>query len=483
MLPTNVFPYRAQIALTLIALLLCGCSEPNQPPTAAKQPPSASGAAAVKLTVQVAGDEELAEGVRLLRGEWKAHGGGELDVEAVDLKSFPGTNEIAADVVVFPSRLLGALVEQQQLRPVRSSLLENPQFALHEIYPALCNGEMKYGGETWALPLGSPPLFMCLQAEPTSENKPAALPQTWAQYRQWLGVGAANPKRPAAPLAGRDAACLLIARALAYTETQRRHEALFYPGSMKPRITDAPFIRALSELLEEAGAEPAKAPADFATALAALHQGDAAVAFGWPGLSKAYKSTSASTESPAVLAPLPAAEQVYVAPATRWENQIFRQPITLLAVEGRLVAVTASSRNAVSAFQLAQWLTTGDPAVQLSSRSDGALWFRSSQASAHARWLKGEVISATQSSIAELVRTALSNESPLMIPRIPAVDEYLNALGDAIHSAKSGEAGAQAALTTAAAAWEATTDRLGREHQAAAYRHHLGIETFQDAKP
>jgi ABC-type glycerol-3-phosphate transport system substrate-binding protein len=483
MFHAKVFPSRAPISLTLIALLLCGCSEPDLPPTAAKQPPSATAATAVKLTVQVAGDEELAEGVRLLRGEWKAHGGGELDVEAVDLKTFPGTNEIVADVVVFPARLLGALVEQKQLRPVRSSLLENPQFALHEIFPALRNGEMKYGGETWALPLGSPPLFMFLQAETTSENKPAPLPQTWKQFRQWLGFGAANPKRAATPLAGRDAACLLIARALAYTETQRRHEALFDPSSMKPRISDAPFIRALSELLEEAGAEPAKAPADFATALAALHQGDAAVAFGWPGLSKADTSTSASAESSAVLAPLPAAEQIYVTSTSRWESQIFPQPITLLGVEGRLVAVTAASRNAVSAFQLAQWITTGDPAVQLSSRSHGALWFRSSQAPAHARWLKGEVISATQSSIAELVSKTLSNESPLMIPRIPGIDEYLNALGDAIHSAKSGEAGAQAALTTTAAAWEATTDRLGREHQAAAYRHHLGIETFQDAKP
>jgi ABC-type glycerol-3-phosphate transport system substrate-binding protein len=483
MFSSKVFSaHSAQISLSLTLLFLFGCSEPKEPSPAATQTTSAP-SAPVKLTVLVAGDEQLAEGVHLLRGEWKAHGGGELDVEAVDLKSFPGASEIAADVVLFPSRLLGALVEKKQLRPVRSSLLENPQFALHEIFPALRNGEMKYGGETWALPLGSPPLFMFLQTDATDENKPAKLPQTWEQFRKWLNVGAADAKRPAAPLAGRAAACLLIARALAYTEVQHRHEALFDPSTMKPRITDAPFVRALSELLEEAGGDASHAPADFAAAVTAVHQGQAAAAFGWPGLLHDAKSTAASATSQTVLAPLPVSEQVYHSSDDRWEAQIFRQPITLLGVEGRLVAVTASSRNAVSAFQLAQWLTTGDPAVQLSSRSYGALWFRSSQTSAHARWLKGEVISATQSSIAELVRTALSNESPLIIPRIPAIDEYLSVLGDAIHSAKPGEAGAQAALISAAAQWEAKTDRLGRQQQAAAYRRHLGIESFQDAKP
>jgi multiple sugar transport system substrate-binding protein len=330
------------------------------------------------------------------------------------------------------------------------------------------------------LPLGSPPLLLYLNV-PTAGSDKGTIPQSWELYRKWLGVGS-SAKRVAAPLSGRDAACLLIARALAYTESQRRHEALFDPGTMKPRLTDAPFVRALSELLEEAG-DAAKAPADFAAGVAQLHQSQAAVAFGWPGLLRDAKTASASsTEASAVVAPLPVSEQVYVSSTGRWESQAFRQSVTLLGIEGRLVAVTASSRNAVTAFKLAEWLTTGDPAVQLSSRSHGALWFRSSQAAAYSRWLKGEVISATQSPpLAELVSTTLSTETPIMIPRVPGIDEYLNALGDAIRDAKPGEAGAQAALATAGAAWDAITDRVGRPPQAAAYRHHLGIEGFAES--
>jgi multiple sugar transport system substrate-binding protein len=482
MFPSKVFSTRsAQISLSLTLLFLFGCSEPKEPTPAANQAPSAA-SAPVKLTVQVAGDEELAEGVRLLRGEWKAHGGGELDVEAVDLKSFPGPSEIAADVLVFPSRLLGALVEQKQLRPVRSSLLENPQFALHEIFPALRNGEMKYGGETWALPLGSPPLLMMLNVAAEDEEKKSGPLRTLDRFRKYLSLDAAVGRHAAIPLAGRDAACSLIARALAYTEVQRRHEALFDPTSMKPRITDPPFIRALHELHETVG-DVAKAPADFAAAVALLHKGQAAAAFGWPGLLRNAESVSPSPGFSTIVAPFPSSEQVYVASAGRWENQIFSQPVTLLGAEGRLVSVTTASRNAVSAFKLIQWFTVGDPAVQLSSRSHGAIWFRSSQGPAYRRWLKGEVISGPQSlPLDKLISTALATETPQLIPRVPGIDDYLIALGGSIQAAKPGEAGAKAALTTAATAWDAITDRLGRQQQAAAYRRHLGIESFQDAK-
>jgi multiple sugar transport system substrate-binding protein len=320
-----------------------------------------------------------------------------------------------------------------------------------------------------------------LSADAKPDGTAIELPQTWEQYRKWLHLGAGDAKRAAPPLSGRDAACLLIARALACTEAQRRHEALFDPGSMKPRITEPPFVRALSELVEEDGNDANKAPADFAAGLEQVRRGEAAAAFGWPGLLREAKPASPTAAATAVVAPLPVSEQVYTASSSRWEPQIFRQAAILLGVEGRLVAVTTSSRNAVSAFQFAQWITSGDSAIQLSSRSHGALWFRSSQASAYTRWLKGEVKSAAQSPLAELVATALSTESPVLIPRMPGIDDYLNALGIAIHGAKSGEAGAQAALNSAAAAWDALTDRLGRQQQAAAYRRHLGIDSVSES--
>jgi multiple sugar transport system substrate-binding protein len=477
----NMISGIVRTSLILAVLLIFGCSEPQRAQPAANQPATPL-AASVKLTVQVAGDEDLAGGVRLLRGEWKARSGGELDVRGVTLDQLLQEKLISADVVIFPSRLLGELVEGGHVRSARSSLLSSPEFSLNDIYPAIRNGEMKYGGTTWALPLGSPPLMMCFQQDTTSTSA-RALPQTWEQYRTWLGIDGSTQKK-AASLGGRAAACALIARALTYTETQRRHEAVFDPGTMKPRITDAPFVRALSEMVEEAAAPHDTSPQDFAGALQQVGSKQAAATYAWPSLVAADgKLTSGAAPADVVFAPLLAAERVYSQSQGRWENQIFRSQVTVLAVEGRLVGVTQSSRNAVSAFQLAQWLSSGDIAIQLSSRSTAALWFRTSQAGSYSRWLKGEPLSKEQQPLSEMVAKQLKIESPLMIPRVPGIDRYLETLGEAAQSAKPGEAAAQAALAGAAEKWEAVTERLGRDHQAAAYRRSLGMEAFEESLP
>jgi hypothetical protein len=80
------------------------------------------------------------------------------------------------------------------------------------------------------------------------------------------------------------------------------------------------------------------------------------------------------------------------------------------------------------------------------------------------------------------VADLLATENPVMVPRVPGIDEYLDALGDAVRSAEPGEAGAQAALDTAATKWEELTERFGREAQATAYRRHLGIEAIDAAQ-
>jgi multiple sugar transport system substrate-binding protein len=249
---------------------------------------------------------------------------------------------------------------------------------------------------------------------------------------------------------------------------------------MAPRITEAPWIRALAEIVAERQQQGVQSPLDFADALKAVVSGTSRATLGWPSLLNSDDAGPAAGDSNLVLqfTSLPTAQQVYSTTRQDWENQLHPQPVTLLGFEGRLVAVTEASRNAVSAFNLAQWLTSSDVAVQLSSRSDGTLWFRKSQESAHTRWtgdnqLLGETPPVTQH-IAELLET----ETPLLIPRIPGIDKYLGALADAVRAAAPGEAGAQAALETAAAAWEDITEPLGREAQARAYRRHLGIEAF-----
>lgn len=447
------FPW---LAILLFALFGCGGSD--APPPVDPQAEPLTPAPAVTLTVQVAGDVKVAEGLRLLRGEWKARTGGELNVDSVSLEEALEAKQLVGDVVIFPSRLLGTFVERGDLRPLRTTMLGSPELGLSDIFPAIRNGEMKYGGQGFALPLGSPPLFDFRQAAVEGGESP---------------VAAASPA--IVPTDGLSAAYSFILRALGHTESYRRNEALFDPTNMQPRIVEPPFVRALVELAAAQAARIDQPPVGFATAMQLVGTGDGASTLGWPGaLDEEFAAADGAAPRDVAFAAIAPPADVYSHSRGSWEKEAHPSSVVLLGVEGRMVAVTTATRNAVPAFQLAQWLTVGDVAVGLSSRSTGTLWYRASQAGSSGKWMKGLEVAKGGEPVTKVVATALTTDSPVLIPRVPAIDEYLRVLAEAVRAAPSDEATATVALEGVAAKWEAITERLGRERQLSAYRRHLG---------
>lgn len=456
--PAGPLPRRLLCSLlTLVAVLVTGCSGGNDPATSpAPQAEPLTPAPLVTLTVQVAGDVKLAEGLRLLRGEWKARTGGELKVDSVSLEEFLTAERLVGDVVIFPSRQLGALVERGALRPLRATTLADPAFGLNDIFPAIREGEMKFGGQAYAFPLGSPPLMVFSEFG-------AALPKP-AEYP----VGAP-------PTDGLSGAYSLILRGLGYTESYRRSEALFDPANMAPRIAEPQFVKALVELTAANASRGDQPAIGFAEAMRLVGNDGAKSTLGWPSaLDEVFAAEDGAAPRDVAFAAIPPTTETYAHTRSAWERESNPSAVVLLGVEGRLVGVTAATRNAVAGFQLAQWLTTGDVATGLSSRSTGTLWYRASQAGASGRWMKQLTVAKEAEPVTKLVAAALATEAPTLVPRIPAIDEYLNHLAEAVRTAPADEANAQVALEGVAAKWEEITERLGREKQAAAYRRHLG---------
>lgn len=439
----------------LPAVLLTGCagdrSDEVAPPSVAIPP-----AVSVELTVQVAGDVDLAEGVRLLRGEWKARTGGELKVESVSLEELLAAEHLVGDVVIFPSRLLGTLVQRGDLRPLRPATLNSPALGLNDIYQAIRSGEMRYGGQSMAFPLGSPPLF---------------------RFQQVAGSRGTESPPAIVPTDGSAAAFAFILRGLGYTESYRRNEALFDATDMTPRIVEPQFVRALLELSSAGESRRAMPPVGIAESMQLVCSGEASSTLGWPGaIDEKFAAAAGAAPRDVEFTLLEPQHDVYSQSRGTWEHQTNPAPVVLLGVEGRLAGVSKSTRNAVAAFQLAQWLTSGDVAASLSSRSTGTLWYRASQAGSSSRWLKGLAIAKGGESVTKVVATALTSDDPVLIPRIPAIDEYLDALAETVRSAPADEAAAIQALVATAGKWDAITHRLGREKQAEAYRRHLGLE-------
>jgi len=343
----------------LSLLLVPGCVErPSSPPTASR--------ASVTLRVLVVNEPALAEAINRLRGEWAERSGGELIAQATTWKERAKKKQIDADLIVFPSRYLGELCVCDQLRPVRSGVLEDDDFNSADLFPLVRNELMKWGGQTMALPLG---------IDPTAIDPPASPPQ----------------------------ATSLLTAAAPRAISNERLGVLFDTETMKPRITEPPFVDALTR----------------------------------------------------GLVPLSAV-------------------IPVLGNNDRLIAVTASSHNAASAFKLLQWLAQADTSSQLARVGRGLLPPRRSLISS-ADWYDVSLSANDRSARGTALDAALSGQQCLLIPRIPGIDDYLAALEDAVKAAVVDKTSPATTLQTAADRWEKITDSHGRDAQRRAYLKHLGI--------
>jgi hypothetical protein len=148
--------------------------------------------------------------------------------------------------------------------------------------------------------------------------------------------------------------------------------------------------------------------------------------------------------------------------------------LPILGYNDRLIAVTTSSRNAASAFNLIEWLAQPDSSTQFARLGLGVLPVRISLASS-AAWYDPALTASQRSEVSKTLVAELSGEKCLVVPRIPGIDEYLVALDDAVKAAVVDKVPPTDALQKASKKWEQITEARGRDAQREAYQKHLGI--------
>ncbi len=415
--------------------LAIGCQKPAPQPTQ-----ESSRLAASKLSILVVNDPPLAAGIKILRGEWAERTGGQLEIEEGTVEQLLAATELSADLVIYSSRFVGTLVDREWLRPVRKSVLQSEDVAIDDLFPLLRNVTLPYGGQVYALSLGEPPLMLASQTPQEAESQ--------GKGSTWESVDLRGTEKNS-PLKYPRAAELLV-RGTAYSQ----HRSWFDAETMQPTIAGLPFVKALDQMLEnEKSVEK---------------QADSPLSLSWPSASR-----EVSPESVAFV-PLPQAEQIYNPLREIWEKSEKSKPITFLGFAGRSVSVTRSTRNSASAFKLLKWLVSEKIATQLSPRSEATVWFRKSQTTKAKRWLpKGGANDETAANVSML----LSSSNSFLLPRIPGIDEYLQALDEAILRAISDDISAEDALARAIEEWNSLTDRYDRDRQRVAYRKHLGLDS------
>ena len=228
------------LALAAICIVgqILGC-QPTGEPVPAKKP--AQQATTITLRVGVVNAPQLASALKLLRGEWSEASRSEFTVVETTL---PMAKNQSVDLLVFPSRLMGELCENNQLRSIRSSVWEGKLFNASDLLAGGRDGLATYGQKPMALPLSVDMPLVCLQPELVE-----SIPATWEQYD--LTVQQLAQEHSLSPIKStRHGAWELLARAAPSAWNPQRDGVLFDLRKMTPRITEPPFVRALEDLVD-----------------------------------------------------------------------------------------------------------------------------------------------------------------------------------------------------------------------------------------
>ena len=497
---------RLTVAACVVAALLAvvGCREPRKLTSESDD----SGSAAT-LRLAVFGDPGLAGAIGLLKSEWHAQNGSEIEIVEMDDRPVGDMPELPADAIIFPAGRLGEWVELDRIVPLPKDVLASEELSWPDVFPVVQTGDASYGGRVVAVPFGSPALTLCYRRDlfDKFDRKP---PQTWQEYaaevrffqdRERLGDLAPGAdiawSSACEPLAPGWAGQMLLARAAAYARHRDNFSTLFKIDDLEPLIDGPPFVRALEELVAAAkisaqsdtaqsdtvqsNGGDAKSPSiprlDPAGVRSALMSGACAMAVTWPTAAGNRKDT------PAVMAQigfaeLPGAEQSFNFATHSWDARTADEPIhvPLTPIAGRLGAVVKNSANADAAFRLLSWLSGPKWGTQVSASSAATSLYRKSQADSPQKWVESGAPVAVARQYAAVAGRALSRPVWFHALRIPGCHEYQAALDVAVEQALAGEQKPDEALHSAAKNWREISERLGVDRQLKAYRASLGLD-------
>lgn len=465
----------------VLLLALSGC--PSAP-----SPPSPGATETTPLRLLVVDDPEFGRAIARER-----HAGTEETIEVRDIavSDVAKASRLPGDVIVFPSGLVGLLMERRLIVPLDEEPLAQPEFDRRDIFDQIRLREMTWGNRTVAVPLGSPQLLLAYRAD-IFEKLSIPPPSDWTEYqlavdkladRAALGELAPPADQPwratVEPLADGWAGQLLLARAAAYAAHRDQISPLFRFDSGEPLIGQPPYSRALRELAAAAragGFADARLTPD--AAIEEVRAGRAAMALGWLAPDVAGKSDSATGSKGEIkFALLPGAKLAYNFSTKRWDKLESDQPVRVptLALAGRLAAVLSNSSSKKRSEGFALWLAGKEVSGQIGPQSHMTTLFRKSHIAQAERWTGG-ARPAESRSYAETLQSALALPQVFPGMRLPGRDEYLAALDQAVQKAVTEETPPAELLDQVARRWTEITASIGAYKQKLANLRSLGQE-------
>jgi len=318
----------------------------------------------------------------------------------------------------------------------------------------------------------------------------------WAVPRTWQQVQAVTKFLKGKKINGKDAYgyldspkpwggfCFyfLGSRASAYAKHPNDKAWLFDVDTMKPRVNNPAWVRAIQDVIDALPSEPPdQINADpNTTGFQQFLAGTGSMVVWWGDIGSNAKTNDASVIGDVCgFDILPGSDDVYNSKTGQWEKlpggPNFAPNLAYLGWGVYVMArVDSDSKKRKAAWSAAAHLGGKDLSLWTAAYPSGFQPYRNSHHNID-EWVAAGYDKAFITNYLDSQFNSYNHPNGAIEPRIPGIFQYYSVAEDELAKTFAGKTDAQTGANNIAAAWEKLTDQLGREKQIALYKGSLGV--------
>jgi multiple sugar transport system substrate-binding protein len=274
----------------------------------------------------------------------------------------------------------------------------------------------------------------------------------------------------------------LGSRATAYAKHPDDKAWLFDADTMKPRINNPAWVRAIQDVVDALPSEPAdQINADpGTTAFQQFLAGVGSMVSWWGDVGSNAKTNDSSVIGDVVgFSILPGSDDVYNAKTGQWDKLAsgpnYAPNMAYIGWGVYVMArVDSDSKKQKAAWSAAAHLGGKDLSLWCAAYPSGFQPYRNSHFNV-SEWVAAGYDEAFITSYLNSERDSYNHPNAAIEPRIPGIFQYYSTAEDELQKIFAGQVPVQQGADNIAAAWEKITDQIGRDKQVALYRASLGI--------
>ncbi|PYE22302.1 carbohydrate ABC transporter substrate-binding protein (CUT1 family) [Rhizobium sp. PP-CC-3A-592] len=273
----------------------------------------------------------------------------------------------------------------------------------------------------------------------------------------------------------------LGSRATAYAKHPDDKAWLFDTDTMKPRINNPAWVRAIQDVIDalpsESGDQLNADPGT--TAFQQFLAGTGSMVSWWGDVGAGARTSDSSVVGDTIgFDILPGSDDVYNSKTGQWDKLASgpnHAPNMAYLGWGVYVMarVDSDEKKKKAAWSAAAHLGGKDLALWTAAYPSGFQCYRKSQFDIK-EWVSAGYDEAFITSYLNSQSNSYNHPNAAIEPRIPGIFQYYSVAEDELAKVFAGHATAQAGADAIAAAWDKITDQLGREEQIALYKASLG---------